>query len=74
MSTKAGKAYRTICCSFFNRTCISFSSVVWRLNETFNLLCNNLPGDIDDVNQGRGKNTELNDIQVLLKKEQQMVL
>ena len=35
-----------------------FSSVGWRLNETVNLLGNNMLGDIADTSQKRGKNPE----------------
>ena len=58
MSTKSSKAYRTMCCYFFNKTCMSFSSVDWRLNETINLLVSNMLGDIADTSQRIGENTE----------------
>ena len=58
MSTKASKAYRIMYCSFFNKTCISFSSVGWILNNIVNLLGNNMLGDIADTSQRRLMNTE----------------
>ena len=48
MSTKASKAYKTMCFYFINKTHMSFSSVVWISKETVNLLSNNIPGDIED--------------------------
>ena len=58
MSTKLNKPYMTIYCSFFDKTYMPFSSVVWRLNEDVNLTQNNIPGDILDTSLRRGKNTE----------------
>ena len=58
MSKKSSKAYRTMCCFFFYSNVISFSSIGWRINETVNLLNNNIPGDIEDTSLGRWKNTE----------------
>ena len=58
MSTKTSKAYRIIYCSFFNKTCIPFSSVAWRLNETVNLSRKSISGYIEDTSLRRGKNTE----------------
>ena len=58
MSKKASKAYMTTYCYFFNKTFMLFSLVGWRLNETVNLLRNNIPGDIEDTSIRRGKNTE----------------
>ena len=39
-------------------TCMLFSSVGWRLNETVNLLRNNTLEDLVDTSQRRIKNTE----------------
>ena len=58
MSTTTSKAYRIMKCPFFNKTCMLFSSVGWRLNETVNLSRNNITGDIEDTSLRTGKNTE----------------